>query len=368
MRALLLKNFDLKEEPAAKKTKKATGVKKETTPKSKAASKAPAKAKKKTPVKVKTETPAKPKARKKAPAKTKAKKAAAPKKAKVSIQELLFRQYGTGATNKAAAKSPHKKAVPVKPPEAPPFVVGQSEAETERIRALLFKVIDLKAEAEVEDVEKPAPDKEGVEAMPPVAPVTYSDSQPTSVAVKLGLSGLAILLAIIVAASFSNRNSFFLKNSKDAVEVWQGKFAPSGSELVLTLEGMKLPNPIRDVYTKSEVYRLVFDHLEGKADTLLYDPVGPDFSQINKYLRQAATYAPTQAERRMAQRRLDSISLLILFHKIDVALIKGTLPELEAAKASLEKGADYASSAYQRDLIAKRRAVLDSAISQTMTQ
>ena len=90
----------------------------------------------------------------------------------------------------------------------------------------------------------------------------------------------------------------------------------------------------------------------------------PDFSKINTYLRQAATYAPTGVQRTMAQRRLDSIALLILFHRVDVALIKGTLPDLEAARASLEKGTGYISSEYQRDLIAKRKAVLDSAIAQ----
>ena len=356
VRALLFRSFDLKEEAPAKKAK---------APKAKA--KAPAK-KAKTPAKPKAKAPAKKakapaKAKAKAPAKKAKAKKAAPRKGKVSIKELLFRRFETGVLDKPAAKSPYKAKAAAKIPKSPPFVSGPSE-EVEQVRALLFRDFDLAALPEVEEIEEAAPVEEAFEAPVPPAAVLSKPKASAGFGVKLGLSGLAILMAIIIATSFSNRRSFFLKEVGGTVQVWQGKFAPTGSELILSLEGITLPNPIQDVYSKAQVYRLAFDHFQGKADELVYASMAPDFSKINNYLRQAAAYAPTGVERTMTQRRLDSMALLILFHRIDVALIKGTLPDLEAAKASLEKGAGLASSEYQRDLIAKRKAVLDSAISQ----
>ena len=371
VRALLFRSFDLKEEAPAKKAKapkakaKAPAKKAKTPAKPKA--KAPAK-KAKTPAKPKAKAPAKKakapaKAKAKAPAKKAKAKKAAPRKGKVSIKELLFRRFETGVLDKPAAKSPYKAKAAAKIPKSPPFVSGPSE-EVEQVRALLFRDFDLAALPEVEEIEEAAPVEEAFEAPVPPAAVLSKPKASAGFGVKLGLSGLAILMAIIIATSFSNRRSFFLKEVGGTVQVWQGKFAPTGSELILSLEGITLPNPIQDVYSKAQVYRLAFDHFQGKADELVYASMAPDFSKINNYLRQAAAYAPTGVERTMTQRRLDSMALLILFHRIDVALIKGTLPDLEAAKASLEKGAGLASSEYQRDLIAKRKAVLDSAISQ----
>ena len=352
VRALLFKSFDLKEKAPAKKSKAGKA-------KAAAATKAKASAKAKAPAKAKARTAAKAKA----PAKARAKKAAAPKKGKVTIKALLSKRFDTGVMDKLAAQSPYKAKESVKIPESPPFVSGRSRKQVEQVRALLFRAFDLTALPEGEASGDIVPVEEAFQA--PVTPAVLSQPKESAgLAVKLGLSGLAILMAIVIATSLSNRRSFFLKEVGGTLEVWQGKFAPTGSELILSLEGMKLPNPIRDVYSKSEVYRLAFDHYEGKADALLYDSMEPDFSKINTYLRQAATYAPTGVERTMAQRRLDSMALLILLHRVDVALIKGTLPDLEAARASLEKGTGYISSEYQRDLIAKRKAVLDSAIAQ----
>ena len=72
-------------------------------------------------------------------------------------------------------------------------------------------------------------------------------------AMRMGLYALALLIAIIVGTSFSNRSKFYLKESGNGVEVWRGKFAPTGTELVYTLDGIAAPNPLKDAYTQKEI-------------------------------------------------------------------------------------------------------------------
>ena len=181
-------------------------------------------------------------------------------------------------------------------------------------------------------------------------------------AIKAGLGALAVLILIIIGTSFSNRGMFYLEKVDDGVQVWRGKFAPIGKELVLHLKGMEMPSPVRDVYSKEEVYPMAFSYFQGKADGLLNDPGGPDFSRIKGYLHQAAPYAPTEAMRHRIQARLDGIDFVVLLHRADIALTKGTLPDLRAARGYLDKAASYASSPYQREQLAKTRAVLEKAI------
>jgi hypothetical protein len=273
----------------------------------------------------------KPKAKPKPTGKAKAKKVSA-KRQKVSVKELLLRKFDTGVLEELAAKSPYKAKAPVQiPATAPPFVTGYDKKETERIRALLFEQFDLKAKPPVretkkaEPVEEPEPIPEIFERPKYEPPewVLTARPHPMAKAVRFGLGGLALLIAIIVGASFSNRAKFHLQNADGAIQVWRGKFAPSGTELVMSLDGMKMPNPIRDVYSEKEAYLIVSSYFQKKADEVLNEPGGPDFAKINTYLRQAASYAPTKELRDLAQRRLNGMNFLVLMHKADVAFTPG---------------------------------------------
>jgi hypothetical protein len=310
------------------------------------------------------------KAKARTTAKTEGKKSSTPKKPKVSKKDLLFRKFGTMAAQEPAGKFAYQPKAPLAFPEAPPFVTGYDEEETKRIRGLLFKQFDMKVEAPPEAARAAAPAE--VAAMPsgpeilaayqPPPPVVSAGAGGTSMAIKAGLGALAVLILIIIGTSFSNRGMFYVEKVNDGVQVWRGKFAPIGKELVLHLEGMEMPSPVRDVYSKEEVYPMAFSYFQGKADGLLNDPAGPDFSRIKGYLHQAASYAPTEAMRHRIQARLDGIDFVVLLHRADIALTKGTLPDLRAARGYLDKAASYASSSYQREQLAKTRAVLEKAI------
>ncbi|MBW2566406.1 MAG: hypothetical protein JRE24_05900 [Deltaproteobacteria bacterium] len=301
--------------------------------------------------------------------KAKGKKAVAAKKRKVSIRDLLMRKFDTGVVAEMAAPPKAKPAAKI--PDAPPFVTGYDKDETKRVRALLSKEFDLAAGPPVKEAKKAETVEKAAETMSevferpkyqPPASVLTGGPNPMAKAIKFGLCGLAMLLVIIVGASMSNRAKFHLKNADGAVQLQRGKFAPSGTELVMSLDGMEMPSPIRDVYSEEEVYAVVSDYFQKKADAALNEPGGPDFAKIKRYLHQATLYAPTKELRDLAQLRLKSMNFLVLLLNADVALTRGTLPDLQAAKSYLGKAGTYASMDYQRKLLVERQAVVDRMI------
>jgi histone H1/5 len=333
VKALLLKAFDLKAAPAKKKA-------------------APAK-----------KATAKPKTK----AKPKAKKPAEPKKAKVSVKDLLLKKFDTSA---AAAKDLYTpEAATSEIPDSPPFVTGYDADETKRIRALLLKRFDLKAEPAIEETPEPgAKEIERPTAPMPLPSVSGEGSGSVAKAMVLGLCGLAVLIAFVIGASFSNRDKFYLKEAHGAVQVWQGKFAPVGTEMVMSLDGMKLPTPVQDVYSEEEAYGMVYNHFLGKADALMNQPGWPDFRKVNAYLHQAAVHAPSAESRAKVQTRINGLNFLVLLHRSDVALARGTMADLEAAQEHLKKADAYASIGYQQELVERRRVAVERALAALATK
>ncbi len=306
-------------------------------------------------------------AAKKAPAKkAPAKKASAAEDKKVTLKDLIFKRFVSGKTE---AKPIKVERDAVKIPEAPAFVSGYGKDETEQIRRLLFRQFDLKAATPVKKTEGVA-----VETVPipvPSEPPPYEPVGPsgesagtgsTNKAMRMGLLALAFLIAIIVAASFSNRSKFYLKEVDNGVEVWRGKFAPAGTELVYKLDGVTLPEPLQESYTQKEVSPIFFGFFLNKADAVLNVPAGPDIAKMKEHLRHAATFAPSQALQTQIQRRLKGVDFIIAFHKADVALSKGTMPDLREAKASLSRAYSSATTDSQRELVEKTQAAVDEAM------
>ncbi|MCK4788739.1 MAG: hypothetical protein KAV87_33660 [Desulfobacteraceae bacterium] len=324
------------------------------------------------------ETKPKPKAKPKSVAKTKEKKVAAVKKPMVSIRDLLFKKFDVGAPERPVAASAFEKKRRATIPEAPPFVTGYNEEETKRIRAMLFKKFDLKGKAPVEAIKEapsegeavamPPPVEERVPEYQPAASVSSGGPEPMAKGIKVGLWALVVLMAIIIGTSFSNRAKFYLKDVDGVVQVWRGKFAPAGEELLLSLDGIKTQEPRKDVYTREEICPIVFSYFQDKADAVLDEPRGPDFGKIKVHLFQAASYAPTKELREKVRLRLKSMDFIVLFHKADIAFGRGTLPDLEAARAYLDRAGTYASSDFQRELLVGTRAVVDSAFAAMRAQ
>ncbi len=388
-----------------KKIKPKAAAKAKASPKTKAAAKAKASPK----------TKAAPKAM---PApKAKIRTAAPPKKPppktekkKVSMKELIHKKFDKWKPDKLYRVSQDEKYL--KGFAAPPFVSG-SEEEILRIKELLLKKFDLveikaaaekaaaekaaaeeaaaekaaaeeaaaekaaaekaaaekaaaekaaaeKAAAEKAAAEKAAAEKAAAEkaaepkmAEPPIeSDTTVSD--PMEKAMKYLIAAVVVLVLLIVGSSMINKTKYYMNAKQGALEIWQGRFAPMGEELLITLPGVQLPETTKDVYLQKDVFPIIFNYYVEKADTLLEVPGMPDFEGIKGYLNRAISYAVTSAATEAAFNRLNNIELMILLYKADVAADKATLSGLKDAKHYLDQAAALSKNDLQTNIITQK--------------
>jgi len=337
---------------AAPKTKAVPKAKKPV--KAKAAPKAKAPAKKAPP---KTKVAVKAKVKTKAPAKK-----AAPKKKIVSVKDLVQKKFDTWKPGKIFSISPDEKHLEAF--AAPPFVSGTKE-ETQRIKELLLKKFDMaeiKAAAEKAAAEKVVAEPEvSVTYGPPdIGETTVSD--PMDKAMKYMVVAFVVLVALIIGASMSNNNKYYTNYTDGALEIWQGRFSPMGEKLIITLPGIEPPEKIKDVYSKTEVFPLIFNYYVEKADTLVEVSGIPDLNGIKKYLNIALTYATTKESIKIANARLNNIDLMVLLYKAEVAASKPTISDLENAKGYLAEAAGLDLDDFQIDLINQKTVSINDSI------
>ncbi|MBW1777283.1 MAG: hypothetical protein JRJ54_06785 [Deltaproteobacteria bacterium] len=373
--------------------------------------------KKKTATKKKSASPKAKDTAKSAPAKTRpAKGTGKPKagSAKIkkqqapSLKTLLFKKFDTW--------QPEKPFVPkgTKQPRAftaPPFFTGKSEAESKKLRALLFKKFDLAGAPSVPVEEAPAtkpppvsptpapepptpaePAKPVVEAEPvtePVAakgkeetvktdappapgapepekkspepeitgyqpPAPPKEADPMERAMKFCIAGFALLVLILIAVSASNANRYAVTSSNGGIEIWKGNFAPIGQKRILVLPGVQPSKPLKSQYTKEEAFTLAFDYYLQKADGLLEVSGMPDFEGIRRSLTTAASYAVAENQRTQVNNRLTHLDLMLLLYKAEVALGKGTLEGVETAMGHLKAAGALQLDKNQRAMVNTR--------------
>ncbi len=310
--------------------KASTTSKKSATRKASAQSKSPSKTVKTPKAKTVSKTGVK-KATKAAKSKAGTQKSKAPaQKKKVAGKALLLKKFDSWQPDelfrpKAAPKSPQNHM-------APPFVSADNEAETTRIRGLLFKKFDLQTESagRAPGAETPPP--------PPGSPsVMPKDSDPMGTTIKFVLIGFVLIMALVVKVSATNHANYYLKPTKTGVEVWRGIFAPMGQERLIELENAEVPESARPSYSKEEIYPFIFSHYIKQADVLLEKPGMPDFEGIKSYLNQSMPYAMTEKDRKLATARLNNIDQMIFLIKADVAASKETLADYDAALEYLKQ-------------------------------
>ena len=122
------------------------------------------------------------------------------------------------------------------------------------------------------------------------------------------------------------------------------------------MPGVHIPQKIKEVYTKEEVYPMAFNFYVSKADALMEVPGMPEFVGIKSYLNRALSFATTEQLRQTAHVRINQIDRMILFYKADVAAIKGTRSGLEAALGYLDQAAKLDPDDIETDLIKKKKA------------
>jgi len=330
-----------------------------------------------------------------------AKAAAAPKKETVSVKDLLKKKFSVWKPEKLYTVAPDKGDA--KDFTAPPFVSGP-EAEQKRIKELLLKKYDLaeikaageKAAADKAAAEKAAADKAAAEkaaadkaadekaaadkaadkaaaekaAVEPEVSVSYeppdSDdtipSDPMEKGMKYLAAAVAVLIVLVIGSSMINQGKYYIHSTDGALEIFQGSFAPMGEKLLISLPGVQQPAKAKDIYSKTDVYPIIFNYYVEKADTLLKVPSIPDFEGIKKYLNKAMLYktAPDSAE--AVYSRLNNIDLMILLYKADVAASKPTLSDLKEAKGFLSEAGRLDLNGAKLDLINEKMDDVDKKI------
>jgi colicin import membrane protein len=349
--------------------------------KKKAAKKSAAKA---TP-KAKAAASAKPTPQAKAAAKPKPSpkpKAAAPEKKAVSVKDLLKKKFPVWKPGKLYAAGPDKAGS--KDVAAPPFFSGP-EAEQKRIRELLMKKYDMaeikaagekaaaeKAAAEKAAAEKAAAEKAAAEKAAAEAEVSVSyeppdaenalPADPMDKAMKYLAAVVAVLIALIVGSSMINQGKYYIHPTDGALEIYQGRFAPMGEKLLISLPGVQPPATIKDVYSKTDVFPIIFDYYVEKADTLLKVPGLPDFQGIKTYINKAMPYALTPKSKDIVYRHLNDIDLMILLYKADVAAGKDTLADLKEAKGFLTEASRLDIDSMKMNLVHQKIDAVDKEI------
>jgi colicin import membrane protein len=372
-------------------------------------------AKKKTAKKVAAKAKAAPKA------KAAAKAAPAPEKKPVSVKDLLQKKFPVWKPEKLYTTGPDK--ADLKDVAAPPFVSG-SEEEQKRIKGLLLKKYDLaeikaagekaaaekaaaekaaaekaaaekaaaekaaaekaaaekaaaekaaaeKAAAEKAAAEKAAAEKAAAEkAAEPEVSVSYEPpdtddtipSDPMEKGMKYLAAVVAVLILLVIGSSMINQGKYYIHSTDGALEIFQGRFAPMGEKLLISLPGVQKPEKAKDIYSKTDVYPIIFNYYVEKADTFLKVPGLPDFEGIKKYLNKAMLYKTTPDSADAVYSRLNNIDLMILLYKADVAASKPTLSDLKEAKGFLTEASRLDLNGAKLDLIHEKMDDVDKKI------
>jgi len=235
------------------------------------------------------------------------------------------------AAEKAAAEKAAAEKAAAEKAAAEKAAAEKAAAE----KAAAEKAAAEKAAAEkAEEIKKAAAHKSEVSVTydtAPAKPIAKPASDPVDNTIKIFAAGLAFLILLVIGASISNSSKFYLEGNEGVLEIWKGKFAPLGKQMVIALPGVPLPASTKDVYAKTDVYPMAFQFYLDKADALLQAPGIPDFEGIKSELKNALAYGSNKELRALAYDRIDNIDRLILVHKADVFASRGTIEDLESA-------------------------------------
>jgi tmRNA-binding protein len=300
-------------------------------------------------------------AEKAAAEKAAAEKAAAEKAAYLKTLPLKkFETWKPAKVFKAAVDEDYLKNF-----ASPPIVSGLSDEEAKRIKKLLLKKRDMatiraeikKEAAEREAAEKVAAEKAAAEreAAEKAAVERKATEKATMKKVIFGLaSGFIILLALIFSASSSNNSKYYIKEKAGVLEIWRGRYAPLGEERMMSLPGVPLPEQIKAVYSKSEVFPLVFNYYIDKADAISGMSDTPDYVAIKSYLNEALLFATTGDLRKKAYSRLNDIKFNDLMYKAGVSESRGAISDLDEAMRYLNKASLLKVGAGKSDVVKQK--------------
>lgn len=165
---------------------------------------------------------------------------------------------------------------------------------------------------------------------------------------------IAALISITLMASRLNTDNYFIEYKQGAVEIWKGRFSPLGKELFIIMPGAEPPEPLKEIYTREEVFPLIAKYYIDKADAVMDVPGLPDFEGMRTYLNKSLSFAITEDLMQEANTRLNKIDRMVLLYKADIALNKGTIDELKNAHEYLKRAILLGPDEIESDLIKRK--------------
>jgi hypothetical protein len=192
--------------------------------------------------------------------------------------------------------------------------------------------------------------KPGSSPPPPSGP-NGSSEDPVMRAMKFGALALGLIAILIIWASYANSSRYYIQEERDGVTILRGMFSPTGTRTLVHLPKVTIDAPIQDVYTRKEVYPLIFAYYIANADGLLEKRGLPDFEAIQAYLAAAERFALNRDMRAQVSSRAENLQRMQLIHLAHVEISKGTEQALDAALQNLNQAKRLTSEPMQLEAI-----------------
>jgi hypothetical protein len=265
------------------------------------------------------------------------------------LREILSRQFEIPPVPDQPSVQPVEEKEPEK-------IVPETILEAEELAA------GVKEEKITPDLEKIEAENNEKEDESPKVTVSYDEPPPTKTEVsdpmdrmlKFVAAGVVFILLLLIVYSFNNKKNYYIKPDKDGIEIWQGRFAPMGEELLARLEGVAPPENIKDVYKAEEVLPVAFAYFVDKADNLLNAKGTPDLHAIRNTLEKALSFALTNNDREKVYYRLDSMEKHVLQYRANVAASRGTPQDIGIAINLLSDALKLDMDEQQKSMIQSR--------------
>ncbi len=309
-------------------------------------------------------------AKKAAAEKAAAEKAAAEKAAAEKAAAEKAAAEKAAAEKAAAEKAAAEKAAAEKAAAEKAAAEKAAAEKAAAEKAAAEKAAAEKAAAEKAAAEKTAAEKAAAIRMKEKSEVTVTydkpgerkPAEPMDRTIQFLAGGIALVLAILVIASFSNQSKFYITPTDQGIEIQQGLFSPVGKKTLVSLPGVPALEEIKSVYTKKEVFPLAFNYYLEQADAVLEQSDMPNFQTMQAHLKSAGMYALFQKDQLAIQHRFKNFELLLLLFRAEVASSRNTEDGYVAALGFFKQAEALKPDAEQAAFIASKKLAAQEAL------
>ncbi len=264
-----------------------------------------------------------------------------------AAEEKAAREKAEAERKAAEEKAAREKAEAER--KAAEEKAAREKAEAER------KAAEEKAAREKAEAERKAKEEEK-EKMPETAP---EETDPVGKLIKYSIAGLIVLFILIIAASYSNSNKYYVKPVDNGVQIWKGKFSPLGEEFVVFLKGAKGTKSQNQVYTREEISKPAFKYFLNFADKLLTEPF-PQIEHIREILKKASLFVITEEDSSALNARITHVDMIELIYKADAAASRLDKAGFEKALEYLHKATLLALGEDEAEFVQKKTELIKS--------